>query len=616
MRKPAACVLLTGSLGAILISFVFLYFNMIGLEPAFYKAFFTDLVPFSVIPQLLVVAFLISGVMVLKGGVLSGTLAKALLPGWLLWGLFAFPFCFTSLLVFLFLFIICFWRTALVCGWSLPAVRNRFAIPAVVGCFTLAGCLWGIYMQFESYDRLWFTYTDWTEYYLGYLGIVRDPLNVLRWLYNAGHFNPLPNLLISPILALFPSPRTLFLLNSVFLYLAVPLWYLLARELGMRRFPAGMLAVLLMFHFTIPNLNLSLFYGFHPIVMFPAILLAFYYFYRKENRTGTVVMFLLSLLLQETTTVFWCGWALFLLLKRKYWQGILLGLFSCGWFAFTVKVVSPAVKKMLYGMPDSWNTNYVQTFHYGEIGNSISEILLAPFTKTAVFFGQFASPLNFYFIAVLLLGFFPLALAEPLLLLASLPLLAGLFLMGGSDALNISMWYQTEIFTILTLASAAGYWRFLREGSPVSSVFLAGIPERTGSRRAARAAVFAVAAGLLLCGLFFGRLPIGKYAFSRIQERPDCTEIIAEVRRLVPPGQFMLGTKQMLMHFLDRPIGNIMDMKPPFDAPYLLLYLDDLHVDFDRNSALFEMLRNDRRYKLIFEHKEKGCNVELYQKVL
>ncbi len=616
MRKFSACVLLTGSLSAILISFVFLYFNMIGLEPAFYKAFFTDLVSFSVVPQLLVVAFLVSVVMVLKRDTLAGKLAKALLPGWLLWGILAFPLCFSSILIFIFLFMVCFWRSALVCGWSLPAVRNRFTMPVVIGCSALAGCVWGIYMQFESYDRLWFTFTDWTEYYTGYIAIAGDPLNPLRWLYNAGHFNPLPNLLLTPILALFPHPRTLFILNSILIYLIVPLWYLLARELGMRRFPAGLLAVLLMFHFTIPNLNLSLFYGFHPIVMFPAILLAFYYFYRRGNRAGCIVMFVLSLLLQETTTVFWCGWAFCLLLKRKYWQGILLGLFSCAWFAFTVKVVSPAVKKMLYNMPDSWNSNYVQTFHYGEIGNSISEILLAPLTKTAVFFEQFASPLNFYFIAVLLLGFFPLALAEPLLLATALPLLAGLFLMGGSDALNISMWYQTEIFAILTLATAAGYWCFLRRRRSFSGLFLAGVPEGSRHRRAAHAAVFAVAAGLLFCGLFFGRLPVGKYAFSRIQERPDCTEIITRVKELVPPDQRILTTGQMLMHFLDRPAGHIMHAAPPFHAPYLLLYLDDLHVDFERNSALFEMLRNDRRYKLIFEHREKGCNVELYRKVL
>lgn len=615
MKKLSACILLTGSLSAILISFVFLYFNMIGLEPAFYKAFFTDLVSLSVVPQLLVVAFLISLVVTLKAEELRGRLAAALLPGWLLWVLFAFPLCFTSILIFIFLFMICFWRTALVCGWRFPAVRNKYAVPVIVGLSALAGCLWGIYMQFESFNRLWFTYTDWTEYYNGYIAITRDPLNFLRYLYNAGHFNPLPNLLIPPVLAVFPYPQTLFILNSAFLYLAVPLWYLLARSLGMKRFPAGLLAVLLMFHFTIPNLNLSLFYGFHPIVMFPAILSAFYYFYRKGNRAGTIVMFILSLMLQETTAVFWCGWALFLFLKRKFVQGALLGIFSCGWFAFTVKIISPAVKKMLYNMPDAWNANYVQTFHYAEVGNSISEILLAPFLKTAVFFGQLASPLNFYFIAVLLLAFFPLALAEPLLLVTTLPLLAGLFLMGGSDALNLSMWYQTEIFTILAVASAAGYWRFRRNGSPLMFPAGWGLPKKT-NRRKAQAAIFAVAAGMLLCGLFFGRLPVGKYAFSRIQERPDCTAIIARVKELVPPDKYMLTTGQMLMHFLTRPAGNIMHAEPPFDAPYLLLYLDDLHVDFDRNSALFDVLRNDNRYQLIFEHKEKGCNVELYKKNL
>lgn len=615
MRKLLPCLLMTGSLGAILISFVFVYFNMIGLEPAFYKAFFTDLVSFSVVPQLLAVSFLISGVTVLKKERLSGELAKALLPGWLFWGLFLFPLCFTSILVFLFLFMICVWRTALVCKWTFPAVRNRFTVPAAVTICAIAGCLWGIHMQFESYDRLWFTLTDWTEYYFGYRKIAGDPLNLLLWLYNAGHFNPLPNLILTPILAMFPDPRTLFVLNSFFLYLTIPLWYLLARELGMRRFPAGLLAILLMFHFTIPNLNLSLFYGFHPIVLFPAILTGFFLFYRKGNRTGCAVMFVLSLLLQETTAVFWCGWALFLILKRHWWKGILLAAFSCAWFAFTVKVISPRVKKILYNMPDAWNDNYVQTFHYGQIGNSISEILLSPLTRTAVFFEQLTSPLNFYFIAVLLLGFFPLALAEPFLLVTAIPLLTGLFLMGGSDALNISMWYQTEIFTILAIATAAGYWRFRRKGMALSPLFLGALPGRN-RRRDASSAIFAVAAGLLLCGLFFGRLPIGKYAFSRIQERPDCTEIITTIRQLVPPGQRLLGTKQMLMHFLDRPIGNIMDAKPPFNAPYVLLYLDDLHVDFERNQALFEILRSDSRYKLIFQHREKGCNVELYQKIL
>ena len=602
---------LSGSIAALLSSFVLLYFNMIGLEPAFFKAFYTDLIPHAAIIPLTLLSLLGGFIVQRKAEERSSAIARAMAPAWLLFPLLLFPLSFLSVTLFIFLTMLIVWRLALVCGWHFPAWKRAPALILLV-CGTLLGLAWGIFMQFESFNRLWFTYTDWTEYYEGYLNLRHCLNRPVMFFYNAGHFNPLPNILITPVIALFPYPQTLFVLNSVFIYALIPLWYLLARALGMGRCPATLSALLLMCHFTVPNLNLSLFYGFHPIVMFPALLTAFYYCYHKGKRTGTAIFFVLILLLQETTAVFWFGWGLYLLLNRKFRQGFALMTFSCLWFAFAVKIVSPAVKKLLYNMPDSWNSNYVQTFHYTEIGTSISEILLAPFVKTGPFLEKLFNPMNFYFTGVILLAFFPLALAAPRLLAVSLPLLAGIFLMGGADALNISMWYQTEIFAILAVASAAGYAIFRRGGCCCMIPAAYGLPGFS-DRRKALAAVFAVMTGMLLCGLFFGRLPIGKYSFSRIQERPDCSAQIAEIKSKLPPDAKVLTTGQMRIHFIQRS-ADLMKAGKPFRSKYILTYLDDLHVDFEENRTIYEQMKHDPAYETLFSHEERGCNMILYKR--
>lgn len=602
---------LSGSIAALLSSFVLLYFNMIGLEPAFFKAFYTDLIPHVAIVPLTLLSLLGGFIVQRKTEERSFAVARAMAPAWLLFPLLLLPLSFLSVTLFIFLTMLVVWRLALVCGWHFPAWRRTPALVLLAGG-TLLGLAWGIFIQIESFNRLWFTYTDWTEYYEGYLNLRHCWNRPVMFFYNAGHFNPLPNILITPVVALFPYPQTLFVLNSVFIYALIPLWYLLARSLGMSRCPATLSALLLMCHFTVPNLNLSLFYGFHPIVMFPALLAAFYYCYRKENRIGTAVFFVLILLLQETTAVFWFGWGLYLFLNRKYWQGLALAAFSCAWFAFAVKIVSPVVKKLLYNTPDSWNSNYVLTFHYAEIGTSISDILLAPFVKTVPFLEKLFNPMNFYFTGVILLAFFPLALAVPRLLTVSLPLLAGIFLMGGADALNISMWYQTEIFAILAIASAAGYAVFRRRGCLCMIPAAYGLPGFS-NRRKALAAVFAFMTGMLLCGLFFGRLPVGKYSFSRIQERPDCSAQIAAVKSKLPPDAHVLTTGQMRIHFIHRS-ADLMKAEKPFRSSYILTYLDDLHVDFDKNRAVYEQMKTDPAYEALFTHEERGCNMILYRR--
>ena len=52
----------------------------------------------------------------------------------------------------------------------------------------------------------------------------------------------------------------------------------------------------------------------------------------------------------------------------------------------------------------------------------------------------------------------------------------------------------------------------------------------------------------------------------------------------------------------------------PFRSSYILTYLDDLHVDFGKNRAVYEQMKTDPAYEALFTHEERGCNMILYRR--
>ena len=77
-------LILSGAIAALLSAFVILYFNMIGVEPAFFKAFYTDLVPHRAVVPLLLLSLLGGWILLQKSGENASKFARALLPAWLL----------------------------------------------------------------------------------------------------------------------------------------------------------------------------------------------------------------------------------------------------------------------------------------------------------------------------------------------------------------------------------------------------------------------------------------------------------------------------------------------------------------------------------------------------
>jgi len=82
---------LSGSIAALLSSFVLLYFNMIGLEPAFFKAFYTDLIPHAAIVPLTLLSLLGGFIVQRKTEERSSAVARAMAPAWLLFPLLLLP---------------------------------------------------------------------------------------------------------------------------------------------------------------------------------------------------------------------------------------------------------------------------------------------------------------------------------------------------------------------------------------------------------------------------------------------------------------------------------------------------------------------------------------------
>ena len=64
------------------------------------------------------------------------------------------------------------------------------------------------------------------------------------------------------------------------------------------------------------NLNLCIFYGFHPIYFAIPALLLFFIFRAGNNRPGMILCMFATMMMKETMMIFWTGYGLWLLTRR------------------------------------------------------------------------------------------------------------------------------------------------------------------------------------------------------------------------------------------------------------------------------------------------------------
>lgn len=500
-----------------------------------------------------------------------------------------FPRTYWTMLLTLLAGSVAVFRAAPAVDWRSGPLRGRLSPRTgwlLILLLFAAGTAWGFYMQLRAFNTLFLLYQDWGEYASGYLKLAfGDGVRVIDFLVNAGHWNPLANLTMSAAIRIYPDEKTIFLINSLLIASAAPLVYLLARRYRLPVGAALLTGALALVNPVFSNQHLALFYGFHPIYFFIPVLFGFFIFERRGSRAGMIAMFVVSLFIQETVLVFWAGYAVYLALcRRRYVRGAALFVFAAGAFYLLSSVVMP----MAYDY-----THYSQMFHYAHLGNSVPEVALAPVLRPAAFWGTLFSESNFLFAFALLLPFFPAALLRPKLLVAVLPLFAGVGLQSSRSLQTVALQYGTEITVVCFAAAIAGLAAYRKPPGALLNMLRFGLPA-TSPRRLFAALLGTMLFATLGCYFCFGKSAVfGKYSFASIARLPDCAAAVAEVKQAIPAGREVRTQLRLRGHFVfDYPTGKI---EPDGDRAHTVVL--NLNDNFEGNLAdVHRRLVTDPRY--------------------
>ncbi len=410
---------------------------------------------------------------------------------------------------------------------------------AIIGF--LGTVYWHWYIQNSAYNRFFLFYNDWGEYSDCYMRLAwRGANSWSDFLALAGHWNPLPNVVMTLILGIHASAKSVFAINALLIASSVPLIYWLARSARLRPAPSLCFMAIAFLNPVLNGQSLSMFYGYHPINFLVPLLAMFFICRFRGCLPGMIVCFVLTLLVQETVMIFWMGYALYWLIKRRWLAGVALFIFGVVGFLVLTMLIMPS----LLGDGDG----YSQMFHFAHLGNSPLEVLGSPILRPAVFWRTVFQWQNFAFALSLLLPLAFSVLIDPRLAVATLPLLAGVCLQHSPDWKNVVMQYGLEISMLLLIVSVRNAARLQTGRRAILLSFVgSGLPWRKH-------------ASVQLYGLCLGTLTLtlgsyflfGHYAIGRMQSYPDAREVIRAIRSEVPSGGRVVATVRERAQFLFR----------------------------------------------------------------
>ena len=93
---------------------------------------------------------------------------------------------------------------------------------------------WGWYLQDKASRSLYLCYSDWGTYVESYLNLASGTASWREWLSTGAHWNPLVNVIMALFVKIFRTPGPLYLFNSMLIYSAVPLVWILSHFLGIQ----------------------------------------------------------------------------------------------------------------------------------------------------------------------------------------------------------------------------------------------------------------------------------------------------------------------------------------------------------------------------------------------
>ena len=430
---------------------------------------------------------------------------------------------------------------------------------------------WGYYMQNQASKVLFICHSDWGCYVENYLGLAHGNASWKDWLSTGSHWNPLVNVIMALFVKFFPFQEALFLFNSMLIYSAVPLMWIFGTKTGMKPFHSFCFAMAAAFCPVYGNLSLCLFYGFHPIYFSIPLLLLFFLFREKQNRWGMVICLIATLMIKETMMIFWFGYGVWLLSRKKWIWGAVLSFGGLAGFWLLSRWVLPYLVSA---------DDYPLTFLYSSLGNSPLEVAQSPFTRPAAFWDICLQWQNFAFAITLLVPCFFCIWLDPGMLIALMPLFAGICLRGSPEIKNIVLHYGTETSTVLLVMAAVNFNRLREHGGNGMCRFLFFGLNRRKCPRPILLNAFAVTLFMTsgIAHYCFAQTNWGKYSFFPITNMSDVMPAVKQIKEKIPSGVRILASERLRNHFMyDHPTWNFTTARKMGD--YIVLILNDRLMD-------------------------------------
>ncbi|MFA7229937.1 MAG: DUF2079 domain-containing protein [Victivallaceae bacterium] len=374
---------------------------------------------------------------------------------------------------------------------------------------------WGIFTE-VAYNTLQ------GEYFKTY---IHNGVNFL-----GDHFMPGFFIWFIPILYAFPYSMTIVVIGSLCLGGSAILIYFFAKS---RRLPpmwSSAIAICYLLYPSISNFNLCLFYGTHVIYFFIPVFIFFYINYEKKKYWTALFIFLFSLTIKETIGPFWLGWGICqILCGRKKW-GIIYALAATLYFLLCIKLIIPTIA--------GTGTVYKYDSQYAMLGSGMLDIAMSPILRPATFLGMILTLKNLTFILLLLLPIFLGGFNKLTVLFSGAFQIIFIFIRGNQDMVNLVAHHQTEnvimfnIAMVLGCASAYqgnfGHWiKFISRGLDLTK----------NSHRIGGAIIAGTVVSASLSHYFYAQSAYGCYSLGTILRKPDCSEIIEEVKKIIPQGK-------------------------------------------------------------------------------
>jgi uncharacterized membrane protein len=262
-------------------------------------------------------------------------------------------------------------------------------------------------------------------------------------------------------------------------------------------------------------------------------------FWVRERRGWALLFAVWAILLKEEAAIPIGMFGLYLVFfERRHRLGIAIAAIAFVYFLVMTSVVIPMFNHHIYPAQD----------HFAHLGATKGEILLSPWTKPRVFWGNLLAPSTLYFAALLLGPLLFVPLKKPSVLLVGS--LVFLFDCLHPTLKSICYQYQAALLPVV-------FWAFAVALQPIDP-----------ARR--RALLQGAIVAAVLFSLFFGNVFWSKSTLAALPESPDRLQLVERMRRDIAPAGSLFATERVAAHFITQKYLYVDPPVPP-DIDYVLL---------------------------------------------